>query len=64
MRQMGMTADGSFTYEFSPNTDLLAATDTPTKEDTTTASLRRAAKRKRDIAAGRSLQGNTVEQGD
>jgi hypothetical protein len=43
MRQMGMTDDGSFTYEFSPNSDLLTATDTPTNEETSTFNLRKAA---------------------
>jgi len=61
MHSMGMTEDGSFTYEFSPNANLLDTTGIPSNDETSTFNLRRAAQRRADVAAGRSLQGNSFD---
>jgi len=41
MRQMGMTDDGSFTYNFKPNEDLLNATNTATNTELETSTILR-----------------------
>lgn len=41
VRQMGMTEDGSFTYEFQPNQDILNQTNIPNNTEFRTDTIRR-----------------------
>jgi hypothetical protein len=57
---MGMTDDGSFTYEYQPNEDILNRTNTPSNIEFRTDTIRRVAFLKK-FPSGRLLQ-TTVEQ--
>ena len=65
---MGMTEDGSFTYEFTPNSELMKESGVPSNTETTTAALRQNPSLRAKLlkttagqAEGRYLQGAVVE---
>jgi hypothetical protein len=41
MRQMSMTEDGSFAYEFQPNSNILEATNTPSNSEELSSNVRK-----------------------
>jgi len=59
VRTMGMTEDGSFTYEFAPNDDVLTATNQPSNAQKLTSVIRKENRRKQ---LGRYLQSDPATE--
>jgi hypothetical protein len=63
MRQMSMTEDGSFAYEFQPNSNILDATNTPNNDEELSSNVRKTNLRRKQEGLnpiGRALQDDTI----